>query len=271
MSEAKLPQVHWDAIEAFETELLRAKTIQEKIQDYVDLMNETWLWKPELEDDYFAERAAARLDTRVRLIALEAYRKGRNPMESQLDRLTRSAITLQTRLAAQGIASALLGGLAYAVWANPRFTKDADLRILLSRDEADKLLSVLGSDYRPLNADPARALRRNGILFVQDDTDSRIDLMLADTQFDQDAVQHAKRIEMLPGLWATVVSAEDLIIYKMISTRAQDAVDVEQIIRVQGDALDDGYVIRTLRDFQAILDGSTLVATYQKMRRRFPQ
>jgi hypothetical protein len=70
-----------------------------------------------------------------------------------------------------------------------------------------------------------------------------------------------------PGVTAQVCSAEDLIIYKMISTRPQDQIDVANIVQRQGQQLDDQYVLHWLRQLEQALDDSTLVATYQRLRR----
>jgi hypothetical protein len=184
--------------------------------------------------------------------------------------LYRSLIDLQKRLSDAGIPSAVIGGIAVSVWSRPRTTSDVDLKVLLDRDAAQRLLAVLRTDYTPLQSDPVEALRRNGVLFVKDPAGIRIDIQLADVSFDEAAVQRAKPIELEPGLEAQVCTAEDLIIYKIISTRAQDQIDVENIIRRQGDALDDGYVLKWLRLFEQALDDSTLVVTYQRLRAKYP-
>jgi hypothetical protein len=270
MQDVKRWRESWAEVEAFETELIRKMTVEEKVQEYLDLMKETWLWKPEVEADYQAEREIALIELQDRLAQLERYRKGLWTMEEQLDRLNRSLVKLQTHLEAQGIATALIGGLALAAWARPRVTKDADLKLQLSRDEAEKLLAVLEPDYYILQSDPLRALKRNGIIFVKDADGVRMDLMLADTELDRATIQRAKTVQLHNGQMVKVATAEDLILHKMISTRPQDNVDVEQIVRAQGDQLDDTYIIKTLRELEQALADSTLVTTYQRMRRKFP-
>ena len=185
-----------------------------------------------------------------------------NPLYASLSRL-------QKRLADAGIASAVIGGIAVSVWSRPRTTDDVDLKVLLDRDSARRLLDVLQPDYIPLQADPLQALRRNGVLFVKDADGIRIDLQLADVSLDESAIQRAESVELEPGLTARVCTAEDLILYKMISTRPQDQVDVENIVRRQGNALDDRYVMKWLRALEQALDDSTLVANYQRLRAKY--
>ncbi len=190
-------------------------------------------------------------------------------MKPEIELLTTSLIRLQTKLQEHGIRSALIGGLALAIWARPRVTKDVDLKVLITREEAPSLLEALGNEYESLHPVPLEALQRQGLVFVQDSNGIRIDLLLAETSFDREAIDRAKTIELQPGLKAKVVTAEDLIIYKMISTRKQDEVDVEQVIRIQGNKLNDPYVIGWLEQFEKALDDSTLVLSYRQMRQRY--
>jgi hypothetical protein len=78
--------------------------------------------------------------------------------------LYRALTDLQSRLAAAGIASAAIGGMAVSVWARPRTTADVDLKILLDRDAAQRLLDVLQPDYVSLQTEPLQALRRHSEL-----------------------------------------------------------------------------------------------------------
>jgi hypothetical protein len=93
-----------------------------------------------------------------------------------------------------------------------------------------------------------------------------VDIHLSDTLFDMEVIKRASNIEIEPGVVIKVCSAEDLIIYKMLSTRTSDSRDFEGVIDYQGDALDDGYIIEWLRKFETALDDSTLVDTYQRKR-----
>jgi len=165
-----------------------------------------------------------------------------------------------------GIESMVIGGLAILAFGRPRFTQDAGLKVLLSRDEAPRLIAALPKEYKYLAASPEETLRQLGFVFVQDPSGVRIDLLLAETGFDAQAMTSAREVEVLPGIIMTTCSPEDLIIYKMISTRARDHDDVPGIIRRQRNTLDHKYIIDWLRQFEQALDDSTLVQFYQQMR-----
>ena len=186
-----------------------------------------------------------------------------------MDPLLVSLINIQKRLNEHDIPNALIGGFTLTVWGRARATKDLDLKIMLRRDEANRLLTALGNDYQLIQRNPLESLRRNGVIFVQDAAGTRIDLLLAEAGFDQQALPRARDVEILPNIWIHVISAEDLIIYKMISTRLLDQADVETVMRAQGNTLDDAYVISTLRAFEEALADSTLIVTYQKLRKKY--
>ena len=172
---------------------------------------------------------------------------------------------VQRNLNQAGIDSIVIGGMAVAVWGEPRLTRDVDLKVLVSREQAAMLLELLGREYRSLADDPAATLRRQGLLFVEDLDGTRIDLLLADTPYDIHAIQRRQAYEVQPGILIQICSPEDLIIYKMISTRPRDAEDVEGIIRRQKESLDAPYILVWLRQFEQALDDSTLVKEFQRL------
>jgi hypothetical protein len=176
---------------------------------------------------------------------------------------------IQKHLLAADIPSIVIGGMAVATWGEPRLTRDVDLKVLISRREANRLLEVLSSNYQSLVSDPLEVLQKQALLFIQDSLGTRLDLLLADTPYDVAAIQRGRDVEIQPGFVIRLCTPEDLIIYKLISTRSRDHDDARSVIRRQGDALDDGYVINWLRQFEQAFDDFTLVAEYQELRKKF--
>jgi hypothetical protein len=116
------------------------------------------------------------------------------------------------------------------------------------------MLTVLSPDYSPLLPDALRALREQAMLFIQDAAGTRLDLLLADTPYDVQAIQRARIAEVEPGTAISVCSPEDLVIYKLVSTRLRDHEDAASVIRRQGDRLEDDYVLHWLRQFEQALE-----------------
>lgn len=97
-----------------------------------------------------------------------------------------------------------------------------------------------------------------GMIFLQDALGTKIDLLLAEMPFDRMVIERARKVTVAADIVATLCTPEDLIIYKMLSTRLRDREDVKGIVRRQRDQLDRTYVLRWLRDFELALDDSTL-------------
>jgi hypothetical protein len=184
-----------------------------------------------------------------------------------VDNLVQSIKTLQQRLEAAGIPSVVIGGVAVAVWGEPRVTRDVDLKVWLGREDAERLWAALAPDYASLLPDPRKALRQQAMVFVQDTAGTRLDLLLADTPYDVLAIQRGRDVELQPGVTIRVCSPEDLVIYKLISTRLRDHEDAQGVVRRQGSNLDDEYVLDWLHQFEQALDDSTLVAEYKGLRK----
>ncbi len=176
-----------------------------------------------------------------------------------------SVIAFQEILKKEGIPVAAIGGIAVAVWGEPRLTRDVDMKVLVSRENRSRLLPILRS-LTPLQEDSDESFRRLGLAFFQDANGVRIDVMLADTIFDETAIRRAREIEITPGKSIRVCTAEDLIVYKMLSTRTKDRGDVESIVQKQGNALDDAYIENWLAQFEEALADSTLIRDFRKIR-----
>lgn len=160
-----------------------------------------------------------------------------------MEQLFRSIQTLQRRLNEAGIPSVVIGGVAVGMWGDPRVTRDVDLKVLLGRQDADRLLALLTPDYTWLLPEPRVALQKQAMVFVEDVAGVRLDLLLADTPYDIEAIQRGRDVEVAPDVVIHIGTPEDLIIYKMISTRPRDHEDARSVVRRQGHNLDDRYVL----------------------------
>ena len=257
----RLREVNWAEIEAEETRLLRALTPAEGMREFF-LIQAASEYQYQLTEELFQrEREAQLILMQTRLALIEERRK------ISVEALTESVVQMQQRLEAAGIPSVLIGGLAVSAWGEPRGTRDVDLKIMLKREDAQRLLDLLGKDYTPFHAEPLRNLQGNGLLFVRDQSGTRIDLHLADTSFDESAIARGQLVELQPGRKVRVCSPEDLIVYKWLAPRGRDYDDIVSVIRRQQDQLDDAYIVKWLKEFEQALDDSTLVRDYQRMRK----
>jgi predicted nucleotidyltransferase len=147
---------------------------------------------------------------------------------------------------------AFTGGVAVGVWAAPRQTKDIDLCGSLLLEEVDRLLALQDGVRSGAEELPDIVRFRVG--------DWDVDLFVSKGVYDRECLRRAISVE-IDGVHARVVTAEDLLIHKMIKLRhdrrrlLQDLADVRAVIDARGDALDWEYLRRWARsDESAFLD-----------------
>jgi hypothetical protein len=132
---------------------------------------------------------------------------------------------------------AIVGGLALAVRAEPRQTRDIDIAIAVESDrEAEDLIR----DLRP------RGYRDNpdGALIEQTDTgrlatirligprEVVVDLLFASSGIEREIVEMAERLEILPGINAAVIQRGHLLAVKVLAGRLQDQADAVKLFAV---------------------------------------
>jgi hypothetical protein len=146
----------------------------------------------------------------------------------------------------------IAGGLAVVAHGYLRFTADVDLILDLDEDNARRALSALaGLGYRPRApvpieqfADPAARLRwvhEKGLtvfsLYSSQHPATEVDLFVESPVDFEKAYQAAVRIEVAPGLAATILGLDDLIELKKKAGRPQDLADIERL-RMRGESDD---------------------------------
>ena len=155
--------------------------------------------------------------------------------------MERSALSaLAEILDALSIRWALIGALAanrYRV--SPRLTQDVDLLLSDSARGHGALEAALAAaGWTVRRADAAGDLLR-----LRHPQFGIADLLISGTEYQQEALSRAKVEKLSNGPSVAVLTAEDVIIHKLIAGRSQDVADIEAIVAA-GVALDDAYIDR---------------------------
>lgn len=145
-----------------------------------------------------------------------------------------------------GLAWALIGGCARNAYAEPRATRDVDLVVEVDARRQAKLDAALAA--RGLV--PATRVGESDdavpdLVLYRDPDGRRLDVLFAHTAFEQSALARRRRLVPFANTEAAVVSAEDLIVYKLLADRPQDRADIVAVVRtlnLQGKPLDWTYV-----------------------------
>lgn len=147
-------------------------------------------------------------------------------------------------------ALALIGATARNAWAPPRATTDIDLAVAADPavlEAVKEALQALG--YEPVRshrADPEDPLADLVVLRAPGGSLRQVDLLVAKTEFETEALRRAVPIE-IAGVTVPVATPEDLIVYKLVAYRPRDRQDIAAIARTQGRAgrlLDRSYIRR---------------------------
>jgi predicted nucleotidyltransferase len=145
-------------------------------------------------------------------------------------------------LDALGARWAVIGGLAVAFRAEPRFTKDVDIAVAVADDaEAEVIvnrLQVRGYALASLvEQDYVNRLATARLVRPQAGTASAfIDLLFANSGIEDEIVRRADRLEVLPEVFMPVASVGHLIALKALAGRHQDLTDLGYLISVATEA-----------------------------------
>lgn len=143
---------------------------------------------------------------------------------------------------------AIIGGIAVCHWAEPRYTTDVDLTILIDEKgwealkvESDKAKSTWAMIQMPHDEKVPDLCRLmwNGIL---------IDLQMSKTDHQHELIRRASKVE-LKGQEVALVSPEDLFVLKLLANRSKDVSDLESLV-VHQPNLDMGYIRKWCRYWQ---------------------
>jgi len=130
----------------------------------------------------------------------------------------------------------LYGGLAAALWGDPRYTEDVDFVLFLPERHAYKFLREATKHGFTVDEDLAiQQIQVSGwarLPFGELKSPWHLDLTLGDSPFDRSALARKKRKELFDRkVW--VASPEDLLVYKLVSWRDRDVMDAHAIVQRQ--------------------------------------
>lgn len=161
-----------------------------------------------------------------------------------LDEAARDFIALFERM---GIPYAVMGGMAVRIYAMPRPTFDVDFTVVMARDDLPSLYAAaedLGFTIPAAQAagwiDSVRGLSVVKFQWFIGQRAIDIDVFLAETHFQQELMRRRQR-HAAEGWEGWFVTAEDLILLKLLAGRPKDQLDVADVFFVQG-TLDESYL-----------------------------
>jgi hypothetical protein len=157
----------------------------------------------------------------------------------------------------------VFGAQAVRVWGTPRQTVDIDVTVALAPTQVAQLVARCAPyGLRARVPDPGAFAEKYWVVPLLHDNGTPIDVVLAGTRFEQDAMSRRRAIE-LHGIEVPVVAPEDLIVYKLNSDRPKDYEDAVSVIRRRASTLLADVVRDQLRAAERAHDRSDLVPAFE--------
>ena len=142
-------------------------------------------------------------------------------------------LDLLTALNAADARYLLVGGHAIGLFARPRATKDFDLWIEASADNAARVVAALRDFGAPLESFSEADFATKGTGFRMGSPPFRIELLTEISGVEFEAAWPRREEHDLDGVRCHVIAREDLIANKRAAGRPQDLADVRALERTQ--------------------------------------
>lgn len=121
----------------------------------------------------------------------------------------------------------VIGGYAVVQYAEPRFTKDLDVLIATTKENAKAVYSALKEFGAPLADLTEKDFEEDGFFFQMGVPPIRVDVIMGIPGINFDECWN-RRVEVdFEGLRVIFISKQDLIISKRAAGRPQDLIDAD--------------------------------------------
>lgn len=172
-------------------------------------------------------------------------------------------IAIAESLRSLGIPYTVIGGLANAIWGEPRATLDIDITVWVDEEAIETIPGHLADRFTLLPDDPVDFVRQTRVLPLETEAGVRIDVIFGMLPFEQAAIERSVS-RTIAGEPIHFCTAEDLILYKIISDREQDLRDVRGILRRRGTELDRAYLDPRVQELAEALERPDIWSSYQR-------
>ena len=148
-----------------------------------------------------------------------------------------------------GMPYAIMGGIAVRAHGIPRPTYDVDFTLAVPRDRLGELLEAIADrgytvpeQYSRGWVDTVGGMPLVKVRLFLEGRSVDADMFIAETPFQREVLDRRITADV-DGLSVKLVSAEDLILFKLVAARPRDLLDVQDVLFTQGE-LDEPYLRR---------------------------
>ncbi|MFZ5469914.1 MAG: nucleotidyl transferase AbiEii/AbiGii toxin family protein [Myxococcota bacterium] len=180
---------------------------------------------------------------------------------------------LQVPLSRLGLRWYVFGAQALAVHGIPRHTLDVDVTVEVPQSQLGALLTLLeqaGFRLRISEGVDSFVAQTRVLPLFHARTGLPMDLVLAGPGPEEEFLSRATHVD-IGETRVPVVSAEDLVVLKVLSGRDKDRSDIRSVLRRQGKKLDADVVRSRLRTLEQLVDRSDLVPEFEQLVEAYEQ
>jgi predicted nucleotidyltransferase len=148
-----------------------------------------------------------------------------------------------------GLPYAIMGGIAVRAHGIPRPTYDVDFTLAVPRDRLGELFEAIADrgytvpeQYSRGWVDMVGGMPLVKVRLFLEGRSVDADMFIAETPFQGEVLDRRITADV-EGLSVKLVSAEDLILFKLVAARPRDLLDIQDVLFTQGD-LDEPYLRR---------------------------
>lgn len=164
-----------------------------------------------------------------------------------------------------GVEYAVMGGIAVRTHGIPRPTQDVDFTVAIERSRLPEFYEAAGclgytvpEHHVSGWVDQVAGMPLVRVRRYVEGRGVDVDVFLAESPFQRELVGRA-RIEQIDDLPMRVVTAEDLILLKLLAHRHRDLADVGDILFTQGQ-LDEAYLRRWAKELGVLAELENVLA-----------
>jgi hypothetical protein len=174
-------------------------------------------------------------------------------MEQSVNPIIKALASMSRLLEKLDVPYMVFGGIANAIYGNPRQTFDIDIKFTLNtEDDIPKFLEELSKEGKIVPENPVIFMSETNVIPV-DVHGVRVDLVRADLPFEREAIRRG-RLMNFQGVNVRVCTAEDLIIQKAVSVRDKDWMDIHYIINNLRRDINWEYLLKHCKDLANFLE-----------------
>lgn len=161
----------------------------------------------------------------------------------------------------------VFGAQAVMHWGRPRLTEDIDVTVQLSGVDTGRLVRELQQAGFALRVEgtPAFIAQTRVVPLVFGETGWALDVVLGGPGLEEDFVRRAVPVEVALGVSVPIISAEDLIVTKVLAGRPKDLEDIRGVLLAQAGRVDLAAARQTLGMLEGALGVSDLIPLFERL------